>query len=260
MMRGLCRGSTAVSTPSSSPRLSVVVPVFNEAENVLPLLAEIRAALAGHDFEAVFVDDHSDDDTVVRLLPELDGSTRLVRHAHRAGQSAAVRSGVQAARGAWIATLDGDGQNDPADLPKLIARAWDEGGPDLVGGLRLKRKDIWSKRVATRIGNGVRQAILRDGCTDSGCGIKVFRRDLFLGLPYFSAMHRFLPALVQMHGGRAEFVPVNHRPRQRGVSKYGNIGRGLIGMVDLVGILWLRRRTKLPGAVREETATGQPGG
>jgi dolichol-phosphate mannosyltransferase len=257
MMRDLSQGSAVVSTPQSQVRVSVVVPVYNEAENVLPLLAEIRAALAGHDHEVIFVDDRSEDDTAERLAPELDARTRLVRHARRAGQSAAIRTGAAAARGEWIATLDGDGQNDPADLPGLLARAWAEGGPELVGGLRLKRRDTWSKRVATKVGNGVRQAVLNDGCPDTGCGIKVFRRDVFLGLPFFSAMHRFLPALFAMHGARAEYVPVNHRPRRRGVSKYGNLSRGLQGILDLLGVLWLRRRTRLPGAAREERRTGQ---
>ena len=244
--------SAPVPTADPTVRLSVVVPVYNEADNVLPLLAEIRTALAGRSFEVIFVDDHSDDDTAARLLPVLGPDLRLIRHRSRAGQSAAIRTGVMAARGEWIATLDGDGQNDPADLPRLLAVAWAEGGPELVGGLRLKRRDSWSKRVATKIGNGIRQAVLRDGGPDTGCGIKVFRRDIFLGLPYFAAMHRFLPALFGIHGARAEYVPVNHRPRQRGVSKYGNLGRALVGIFDLLGVVWLGRRTRLPGKTTEE--------
>jgi dolichol-phosphate mannosyltransferase len=243
--------------------LSVVIPVYNEAENVLPLLAEIRAALVTvGDHEVIFVDDCSDDGTAERLAPELNaagattsvpGSTvRVVRHASRSGQSAAVRTGVRAARGMWIATLDGDGQNDPADIPNLLNRAFADGGPELVGGLRRKRQDVWSKRVATKIANGLRQKVLKDGCMDTGCGIKVFRRDSFLGLPFFGAMHRFLPALFQIHGFRVDYVEVNHRPRQRGVSKYGNLGRAAIGIVDLLGVLWLKRRTSLPAAVVED--------
>ncbi|WP_328703034.1 glycosyltransferase [Arenibaculum pallidiluteum] len=247
--------------PATDPfvRLSVVVPVYNETENVLPLLAEIEAALAGRDYEVVFVDDQSEDDTAVRLAGVLGPRVRLIRHRARAGQSAAIRSGALAARGEWMATLDGDGQNDPADLPRLLAVAWAEGGPELVGGLRLKRRDTWSKRVATRIGNGVRQAVLRDGCPDTGCGIKVIRRDLFLRLPFFSAMHRFLPALVRIHGGTAQYVPVNHRPRQRGVSKYGNLSRALLGIVDIMGVVWLGRRTHLPGEASEDLGSGAGG-
>jgi dolichol-phosphate mannosyltransferase len=244
--------------------LSVVIPVYNEVDNVLPLLAEIRAALTAiGDHEIIFVDDFSDDGTPARLAAEtapaesaapVSGSTvRIVRHASRSGQSAAVRTGVRTARGIWIATLDGDGQNDPADIPKLLDRAWESGGPELVGGLRRKRRDVWSKRVATKIANGLRQSVLKDGCIDTGCGIKVFRRDAFLGLPFFGAMHRFLPALFQIHGYRVDYVDVNHRPRQRGVSKYGNLGRAAIGIVDLLGVLWLKRRTSLPAAVIEDS-------
>jgi dolichol-phosphate mannosyltransferase len=246
--------------------LSVVIPVYNEADNVLPLLAEIRAALiAIGDHEIIFVDDCSDDGTVGRLASETAetapagsaasepvSAVRVVRHTSRSGQSAAVRTGARAARGIWIATLDGDGQNDPADIPKLLERAWESGGPELVGGLRRKRRDVWSKRVATKIANGLRQSVLKDGCVDTGCGIKVFRRDAFLGLPFFGAMHRFLPALFQIHGYRVDYVEVNHRPRQRGVSKYGNLGRAAIGIVDLLGVLWLKRRTSLPAAVIED--------
>jgi dolichol-phosphate mannosyltransferase len=258
----------AILMPSFDPApepllLSVVVPVYNEADNVLPLLVEIQAALAGiGDHEIIFVDDCSDDGTASMLAPEQEAAAkaapnstpavRVVRHASRSGQSAAVRTGVRAARGIWIATLDGDGQNDPADIPNLLNCAWTEGGPELVGGLRRKRRDVWSKRVATKIANGLRQTVLKDGCTDTGCGIKVFQRNAFLALPFFGAMHRFLPALFQIHGYRVDYVEVNHRPRQRGVSKYGNLGRAAIGVVDLFGVLWLKRRTKLPTAIIED--------
>lgn len=240
--------------------LSVVIPVYNEADNVLPLLTEIRIALAQTgDYEVIFVDDCSDDDTAGRLAPKLadaasspGSAVRVVHHASRSGQSAAVRTGVRAARGVWVATLDGDGQNDPADIPNLLNRAIADGGPELVGGLRRKRRDVWSKRVATKIANGLRQKVLNDGCMDTGCGIKVFRRDAFLALPFFGAMHRFLPALFQIHGYRVDYVEVNHRPRRRGVSKYGNLGRAAIGVVDLLGVLWLKRRTNLPAAIIED--------
>ncbi|MGQ9365156.1 glycosyltransferase family 2 protein [Azospirillum sp. ST 5-10] len=239
-------------------RLSVVIPVFNEAENVIPLLDEVEAALAGHGpFEVVFVDDGSTDDTVARLAGRVAASAgrrdavRVVRHLQRSGQSAAVRTGAKAARGAWIATLDGDGQNDPADIPALIARAGEADHPLLVGGLRRTRRDTWSKRAASRFANGLRQAMLKDGCADTGCGLKLFRRDAFLDLPYFGAMHRFLPALFRAHGHPVAYVPVNHRPRQRGTSKYTNLRRGLIGVVDLLGVYWLKRRTQLSPAVEE---------
>ncbi|MCG5244200.1 glycosyltransferase family 2 protein [Azospirillum doebereinerae] len=230
-------------------RLSVVVPVFNEADNVLPLLDEIeRALIPVGGFEVIFVDDQSDDDTQVRLAPAvLAGRLRVLRHNRRSGQSAAVRSGVKAAHGEWVVTLDGDGQNDPADIPALFAlvSGGKAGSPMLVGGLRKKRQDSLSKRWASKFANAVRQSFLQDGCTDSGCGLKLFRREAFLDLPFFGAMHRFLPALFRAHGHPVAYVPVNHRPRERGVSKYNNWRRGLIGVVDLLGVYWLKRRTKL---------------
>jgi dolichol-phosphate mannosyltransferase len=238
-------------------QLSVVIPVFNEVENVLPLLDEVTAALDGRvGYEVIFVDDGSTDTTAQVLAPRLTpgSGVRLVRHRNRAGQSAAVRTGVRAAHGGWIATLDGDGQNDPADIPALFAAARAQppgaaGAPALVGGLRLTRRDTWSKRLASRFANRLRQLLLDDGCTDTGCGIKVFRRDAFLDLPYFAAQHRFMPALFRAHGFAVAFVPVNHRPRLRGRSKYTNVGRALVGIVDLAGVFWLQRRTPpSPGA------------
>ena len=247
-----------VSADREAVRLSVVIPVFNEAENVIPLLDEIEAALTPHGpFEVVFVDDASGDGTAAALAPRVAASAasgnavRVVRHVRRSGQSAAVRTGVKAARGVWIATLDGDGQNDPADIPALLARSTEPDAPLLVGGLRRKRRDTWSKRAASRFANGLRQAMLKDGCADTGCGLKLFRRDAFLDLPYFGAMHRFLPALFRAHGHPVAYVPVNHRPRQRGASKYTNLRRGLIGVVDLLGVYWLKRRTQLSPAVEE---------
>lgn len=246
---------TSIPADQGPVRLSVVIPIFNEADNVLPLLEEIERALSGGPvFEVVFVDDGSTDDTRDRLAPAVAaGRARLVRHLRRSGQSAAVRTGAKAARGAWIATLDGDGQNDPADIPALLHRAGDGGAdaPLLVGGLRLSRRDTWSKRAASRFANGIRQALLKDGCTDTGCGIKLFDRQAFLDLPYFGAMHRFLPALFRAHGHPVAYVPVNHRPRRRGASKYTNLQRGLVGVVDLLGVYWLKRRTKLSPAVED---------
>lgn len=250
------------------PRLSVIIPVFNEAENVVPLLEQIRSALATiGDYEVVFVDDCSNDGTADRLLgefvqpslkPVVGPIVRIIRHSNRSGQSAAIHTGVEAARSAWVATLDGDGQNDPSDILALLDRAWAPGGPSLVGGLRRKRCDVWSKRMATKIANGLRQAVLNDGCEDTGCGIKVFRRDAFLTLPFFAAMHRFLPALFQINGHQVAFAEVNHRPRRHGVSKYGNLRRAAIGIVDLLGVLWLKRRTSLPSSITEDEVGQAP--
>lgn len=236
----------------TEPLLSVVVPVLNEAENVAPLVGEITAALRGRwPYEIVYVDDGSTDATpeVLKGLMATTPELRVVRHASRVGQSFAVRSGVKVARAAWIGTLDGDGQNDPADLPKLFEKALAGGEKlGLVGGLRLKRRDTVWKRIGSKVGNGVRQFFLRDGCPDTGCGIKVFRRDVFLDLPSFNGLHRYLPALYQSQGWGTEYVPVNHRPRERGVSKYNNLQRALVGILDLMGVSWLRDRTRTPKA------------
>jgi dolichol-phosphate mannosyltransferase len=230
------------------PQLSVVVPVFNERDNVKPLIDEIVAALRGHhDFEIVYVDDCSKDDSLAVLqglksqVPEL----RVIRHVSQSGQSTAVRNGVKAARGAWIATLDGDGQNDPADIPKLLA-ARDSGPADvkLYAGWRVNRQDTGSKRWASKIANAIRSRLLRDSTPDTGCGIKLFERDAFLDLPYFNHMHRYLPALMQRSGWKTVSVPVNHRARGAGVSKYNNLNRALVGIADLRGVAWLIRRAK----------------
>ncbi len=251
----------SISATDRGPvRLSVVIPVFNESENVLALLDEIERALAPCGFfEAIFVDDGSTDDTTAQLAAAVAAGrpVRLVRHQRRSGQSAAVRTGVRAARGMWVGTLDGDGQNDPADLPALLARAQEPDRPMLVGGLRKKRQDTLSKRLASRLANMMRQGLLQDGCPDSGCGIKLFRRDVFLELPFFGAQHRFMPALFRAHGHCVAYVPVNHRPRQHGASKYTNLRRGLIGIVDLLGVYWLKRRTILSPAI-EDHSDGAP--
>jgi dolichol-phosphate mannosyltransferase len=235
--------------------LSVVVPVKNEEENVLPLLEEIHAALAAKpDFEVVYVDDCSTDRTLVVLkeaqvkFPKL----RIVRHTGSScGQSRAIATAVHAAKGDWIVTLDGDGQNDPADIPKLLERinAWSWKGVEtlnLVAGIRAKRQDTWSKRISSRLANRIRQGLLHDGVTDTGCGLKAIRREAFLRLPYFDHMHRYLPALIRRDGGAIETVLVNHRPRVRGVSNYGFFDRLWVGISDLIGVMWLMRRCKLP--------------
>ena len=230
------------------PDLSVVVPVHNESGNVVPLLTEIAAALRGKtDFEIVYVDDSSRDDTLTVLknaksqFPEL----RVVRHLVQSGQSTAVRSGVKAARGSWIATLDGDGQNDPADIPKLLAmRDASTESIKLYAGWRVDRKDTGSKRWASRFANAIRSRLLRDETPDTGCGIKLFERCAFLDLPYFDHMHRYLPALMQRAGWQVKSVPVNHRPRGSGTSKYNNLNRAIVGISDLRGVAWLIRRSK----------------
>jgi dolichol-phosphate mannosyltransferase len=239
-----------------SVEISVVIPVCNEAENVEPLAREIDAALNGRSYEMIFVDDGSTDQTVAVLaglksvLPHL----RVLRHSFRSGQSAAVASGVRAARAPWVATLDGDGQNDPADIPKLIAaRESPLGrGVHLIMGNRTARKDTPFRRLQSRVANGVRGALLGDGTPDTGCGIKLFSREVFLDLPRFDHMHRFLPALFQRHGARVVSVPVNHRARMRGTSKYGMLNRLWVGIVDIAGVMWLRRRYKSGLLVRED--------
>jgi dolichol-phosphate mannosyltransferase len=236
--------------------LSVVIPVKNEAENIAPLVREILAALDELcRYEIVYVDDGSTDATAaeIRNLMVQTPRLRLLRHAQSCGQSAAIRSGVQAARGAWIATLDGDGQNDPADIPELwdLARAAPPDPPLLVAGHRRIRRDSWSKRAASRIANRIRRRLLGDDTPDTGCGLKLFSRKLFLDLPNFDHMHRFLPALVLRAGGRVCSVPVNHRPRQGGASKYGVLDRLGVGVVDLCGVMWLQRRAARPHLLAE---------
>jgi dolichol-phosphate mannosyltransferase len=233
--------------------LSIVIPVRNEAENIAPLVAEIRAALAAMQdgapaYEIVYVDDGSSDATAARIgaLAAEFPALRLIRHDKSYGQSAAIRTGVKAARGTWIATLDGDGQNDPADLPRLWAMAQTEDAPALITGQRTKRRDSWTKRVSSRIANRVRAGLLGDGTPDTGCGLKLFRRERFLDLPFFDHMHRFLPALVARDGGRIVSVPVNHRPRTRGRSNYGTLDRLAVAFADLLGVMWLQRRAKRP--------------
>ncbi|AJQ86211.1 glycosyltransferase family 2 protein [Xanthomonas oryzae pv. oryzicola] len=232
----------------SQPQLSVVVPVFNERDNVATLVGEIVSALRGVvAFEIVYVDDHSRDDTLAvlqglkRTTPEL----RVLHHVTQSGQSTAVRSGVKAARANWIATLDGDGQNDPADIPKLlIARSQAEPQVKLFAGWRVNRQDSGSKRWASKWANAIRSRMLRDNTPDTGCGIKLFEREAFLDLPYFDHMHRYLPALMQRAGWRTVSVPVNHRHRTAGVSKYNNLNRALVGIRDLRGVAWLITRSK----------------
>jgi dolichol-phosphate mannosyltransferase len=230
------------------PQLSVVVPVFNEQDNVGPLVREILVALRGKvGFEAVFVDDDSKDGTLqaLRALKAEAPELRVLHHVRQSGQSTAIRTGVKAARGAWIATLDGDGQNDPADIPKLLA-ARDGAAPDikLFAGWRVQRRDSGSKRWASKWANAIRARMLRDDTPDTGCGIKLFEREAFLDLPYFDHMHRYLPALMQRAGWKTVSVPVHHRARSSGVSKYNNLQRALVGIRDLRGVAWLITRSR----------------
>ena len=234
--------------------LSVVVPVHNEAGNVEALIAEIDAALAGRAYEAIFVDDASTDDTRAVLigLKSRFPALRVLGHRTNAGQSRAIHNGTMAALGPVIATLDGDGQNDPADLPDLYRQLTRPDAPErlaLVQGRRIQRKDSAWKRYGSRLANSLRQRLLADGTDDSGCGIKVMRRDVFVSLPYFDHMHRYMAALVKAEGWTAEFTPVNHRPRGSGASKYTNFGRLWAALSDLTGVMWLARRRRDFGGV-----------
>ncbi|MBN9318380.1 MAG: dolichol-phosphate mannosyltransferase [Caulobacterales bacterium 68-7] len=235
---------------ATAPDFSIVVPVFDESGAAPALAREIAAAFAGLSHEIIFVDDASRDDTKARLvalraeLPQL----RVLGHRKNAGQSRAVRTGVLAARAPIVVTLDGDGQNDPADAPRL-AQALKAAAPEvgLIGGERAKRQDDWSKKYASRIANAARRAMLNDETNDAGCGLKVFRRDAFLLLPFFDHLHRYLPAMMLREGYKVEFQKVNHRPRETGVSKYNNLGRLWASFGDMTGVMWLQRRGRNPG-------------
>ena len=244
--------------------LSIVVPALNEADNVAPLVAEIRAALDGLlNYEIVYVDDGSGDATAaeVALLQARTPNLRLLRHVRNFGQSAAIRTGVRAARAPWIATLDGDGQNDPTDIPKLWRISLSPSAPAslLITGYREVRRDSWTKRIASQVANFTRRRLLGDDTSDTGCGLKLFPRSLFLDLPYFDHMHRFLPALVLREGGAVRSVRVNHRPRRRGVSKYGIFDRLGVSIVDLLGVIWLQRRAPRSPLLQEACPDAKSG-
>ncbi|HVI64381.1 MAG TPA: glycosyltransferase family 2 protein [Bradyrhizobium sp.] len=240
--------SVHLPVSESDVAVSIVVPVRNEADNIAPLIAEIAAALDGRwAYEIIYVNDGSTDATAERLQVVMKQckNLRQLRHATSTGQSAAIRSGVRAARGAIVATLDGDGQNNPAFLPELISTL-EKGGKrvGLVAGQRVGRKDTGFKKFQSRAANAIRKAILHDGTRDTGCGLKAFRRDVFLMMPYFDGLHRFLPALMRREGFDIAYVDVIDRPRHAGVSNYGFFDRLWIGILDLAGVWWLIRRKK----------------
>ncbi|MBX3476926.1 MAG: glycosyltransferase family 2 protein [Brevundimonas sp.] len=239
---------------SDTPDISVVVPVHDEAGAAGPLAREIAAAFAGRPYEMIFVDDASRDTTLAELralMAELP-ALRVLSHATNAGQSRAVRTGVLAARGAIVVTLDGDGQNPPAEAPKL-ADALMAAPPNvaLVGGRRAKRQDTAAKRWASRWANGIRKRLLKDDADDTGCGLKAFRRDVFLRLPYFDHLHRYLPALMIREGYENRYLDVDHRHRETGRSKYTNWGRLTASLSDLMGVMWLKSRARRPGGISE---------
>ena len=241
---------------SMAVALSVVVPVKDEAENVVPLAREIAAALANEaSSEIIFIDDGSTDGTagVLQALKTEIPTLRVIQHGRNLGQSRGIRTGVRAARSDIVVTLDGDGQNDPADIPKLLAilRASDAKNVGVVSGVRAKRQDTYSRRLASRLGNTVRSKLLNDGASDTGCGLKAFRRDAFLALPYFDHIHRFIITLMLREGYDVRFVEVNHRPRAHGASKYTNLGRLLVSVRDILGVRWLQRRYRPDAGARE---------
>jgi glycosyltransferase involved in cell wall biosynthesis len=248
------------------PEISVVVPARDEAESVAPLLEDVRAALEGRiDYEVVFVDDGSVDGTPARLreLSRTYPRMRWASHRSPCGQSAAIWTGVRLSRAPWIVTLDGDGQNDPADIPALLEVRADRGANVnlLVNGRRERRRDTWVKRASSRIANGVRRRVLGDETSDTGCGLKLFPREVFLALPFFDHMHRFLPALMRRGGSEIVSVPVRHRERRHGRSHYGVHNRLWAGIVDMLGVLWLQRRSKRPIlAAPAGDEPGEPGG
>ena len=257
------RFQAALATALPPIALSVVVPVHNERENIAPLVHEIVATLSGVvRFEIVYVDDGSGDGTseMLRNVQARVPMLRVLTHDRSAGQSTAIRTGVLAAHGRWIATLDGDGQNDPADIPALLTRACSlaaHRGDDrvLIAGWRTHRRDSSATRWQSRIANGVRSRLLGDGTPDSGCGLKIFARSTFLALPYFDHMHRFMPALVRRDGGDVLSLPVNHRPRVRGVSHYNVWNRLWTGVVDMVGVVWLARRARVPRVAERQRSS-----
>lgn len=240
---------------SPAPLLSVVIPMLDEAGNVLPLINEISVALKayasiGENFEIICVDDGSTDATVSEIKQAMQSNdhVRLICHSQRLGMSAGIRNGVRRARATWVMTIDGDRQNDPADAARLIDLAWSKGRDRkvLVAGIRVNRQDTTGKRLASKFANKIRKTLLNDNCPDTGCSLKIFPRDSYLELPFFNGLHRFMPALLKLYGHETIFTPVNDRLRQVGLSKSDFVGRAVKGLFDLLGVLWLMRRTPAP--------------
>ena len=244
-------------------RISVVIPAFNEEGNIGRLIEETFAQVPESALgEVIAIDDASDDGTGAEIKALLGKypTLRYVRHGQRAGQSTALRTGVWAARNPVIATMDGDGQNDPADIMPLAKRLGAEGQePAMAAGIRAGRKGPGSRKAASRFANWLRDKVLADGCPDTGCGIKLFHRQVFVQLPFFTTMHRYLPALFLTYGHEIAYEAVNDRPRLKGASKYTNLGRALIGLYDLVGVSWLRKRTQLPPIAEEASGASVAG-
>jgi glycosyltransferase involved in cell wall biosynthesis len=236
-----------------TPEISIVVPAFDEAGAVKDLIAEVARAFAGRRFEIIVVDDASGDATreVLAALKPSTAALRVIGHGRNAGQSRAIRTGVLAARAPIVVTLDADGQNDPADAPGLVAALGSDPALGLVGGQRLRRADSAAKRAASGLANGIRRRLLRDGAVDAACGLKAFRREAFLNLPYFDHMHRFLPALFLREGYAVAYRPVTSRPRRHGRSKYTNLGRLWVSVWDLAGVVWLMARARDRGGSAE---------
>ena len=239
-----------MSPSSTTPLLTVIIPVHNEEGSIAQLLSEARDVWADKSVEVVIVDDGSGDKTgeITRNFAKSTENFRVISHPQRSGKSAALRTGMRAARTLWVATMDGDGQDDPRDVLNMATRVdlSTVGAVGLVGGVREQRADAGDRKAASRLANGLRRWALKDDCPDTACGLKLVPRDLFLAMPFFDALHRYLPAFTRHFGFDAEYVVVNNRPRQSGVSKYSNFGRAVAGLFDLTGVVWLMRRTSVP--------------
>lgn len=239
------------------PHLSVLVPIYNEADNIVPLINEIRAALEGKTtYELIYIDDSSTDASwdILQQIARRFNRLRIIRHRRTYGQSVAILSGVKMARAPWIVTLDGDGQNDPADIPRLLAVLQKPTSPpnlQMIAGIRRIRQDSWLKRITSRLANRIRRRLLHDETDDTGCGLKLFSRQAFLELPHFNHIHRFLHTLILRNGGQIISIEVNHRPRQHGQSKYGLFDRLTVGISDLLGVMWLQRRACIAEIIEE---------
>jgi dolichol-phosphate mannosyltransferase len=266
--RQMNQNLSASATPLiSAPLISIVIPICNEAGNILPLMDEIDAALTaypavGGAYEILFINDGSTDSSAheLGLAAKKNARVRIINHQQRMGVSAAGRNAALHSRAAWLLTCDGDRQNDPADMPRMIDLAWQGGRHHrrLICGLRRNRQDTWKKRIASRIANKIRQAVLKDDCPDTACGLKLFPRETFLQLPFFNGLHRFLPALFKHYGHDVLMISVNDRRRTVGISKSDILGRATRGIVDMVAVLWLMARTPKIWQASEEKSHFTP--